>query len=168
MLVNSLLTHEVSAIGRKLVGILGSSLAVCFPISFIDAVFHCAGTADCTQHELNRSWSATTSAGQFLNTLYGTPSKGQGVDLALDFLIAADISWVVISNSIFGMIGGGDIQSWRKKDFGSALYVSVKWRTASSSENWGSVSCWRFLRASFLLSLHYSGLLLALVVYYAS
>lgn len=50
-----LLTHEVSAISRKIVGNVGSSLAVRFPISLINAVFHYAGT----------------------------PSKGQGADFLI-------------------------------------------------------------------------------------
>ena len=86
--------------GLKLFGAMGSSSAACFPISLTEAVFHCCGTVDCAQQVLNRSCSATTSAGHFLKTKYGA-------DLALDFLITPEISSMVIpSVELLNWVGG--------------------------------------------------------------
>ena len=122
IVVKSLPTQGVRAMGRKLFGRVGSSSAASFPISFTDAVFHCRGTTDCVQQVLKRSCSASCKAGHFLKTWYEMPSSGQGADLALDFLTTAEISSKVISpqlNSATGAEGDG-IQCGSEKDCGSA------------------------------------------------
>ena len=66
--VKSLPTQDVSAMGLKLFGRVGSSSAACFPISLTEAVFHCSGTIDCAQQVLKRSCRVVTNAGHFLKT----------------------------------------------------------------------------------------------------
>ena len=47
MVVNNFPTHDVSAMGLKLDGSVGSFSAAGFPSNFIEAIFHCAGMHDC-------------------------------------------------------------------------------------------------------------------------
>ena len=67
--VKSLPTHEVRAIGLKLVGVDGSDLAVDFPISFTTASFHAEGTTEVAQQRLTMLWRATKRAGHHLKTV---------------------------------------------------------------------------------------------------
>jgi hypothetical protein len=50
--LKSLPTHEVRAIGLKLVGVDGSDLAEDLPISLMEATFHADGTTEVAQHRL--------------------------------------------------------------------------------------------------------------------
>ena len=61
MVVNNFPTHDVSAIGRKLLGVDAFSAAAALLISLTAAVFHWLGTTDCDQQELNKSCSAGSS-----------------------------------------------------------------------------------------------------------
>ena len=65
---NSLPTHEVRAIGRKLVGDGGSASAELFAISLTAASFQAEGTVECNQQKLKMSCKAGRSAGHLLNT----------------------------------------------------------------------------------------------------
>ena len=107
IVVKSFPTHGVSAIGLKLEGVEGSSIAAGFPSSFTEATFHWAGTCDCAQQMLKRSCRAVSSAGHLLNTTYRTPSRGEEVDLVLDHFTAAAISSNVISSQLNSVEGEG-------------------------------------------------------------
>ena len=119
MVVKSLPTHDVSAMGRKFEGTDGSSCAACFPSNFTEAVFHCSGTTDCTQHALYMLWRAVSSAGHLLKTTYGTPSSGQGADLLLDLLTASSNVMALQLKSSLGGDGEGN-HAGAEKVFGSA------------------------------------------------
>ena len=54
---------------------------------------------------LKRSYNAVSKAGDLLNTTYGMPSSGEGDDLVLDLLAAAEISPQL--NSFVGSDGEG-------------------------------------------------------------
>ena len=86
--VNSLPMHDVRAIGLKLDGDDGSDDAAGFPISLIAANFQIDGTHEVAQQRLKMLWRATKSDGQFLKTLYGIPSTGEGEELERDFFTA--------------------------------------------------------------------------------
>ena len=107
MVVNNFPMHDVSAMGLKLDGSVGSFSAAGFPSNFTEAVFHCAGMRDCIQQVLKRSCSAFSKAGHLLNTTYGTPSSGEGDDLVLDLLTAAEISSNEISPQLNSFVGSG-------------------------------------------------------------
>ena len=69
MVVNSLPTQEVSAIGRKLAGVVGSSMAEPFPTSLIAASFHSGGITAWDQQQLNRLKRALPSERHCLKTV---------------------------------------------------------------------------------------------------
>ena len=71
MVVNSLPTQEVRAIGRKLEGSLGSSSADDFPISLIPARFQLVGMVDVDQQHWKRLSKAWVRDGHLLKTWYG-------------------------------------------------------------------------------------------------
>lgn len=58
--MNSFPSHDVSAMGRKLAGVVGSSAAELFPISLTTACFHCVGMLALDQLALKRSQRAST------------------------------------------------------------------------------------------------------------
>ena len=84
--------HDVSAIGLKLDGDEGSSLANPLVISLMDAVFHACGIVDVCQHRLYRLNRACTKEGHLFKILYGIWSRGDGVEEALYHLIVPLIS----------------------------------------------------------------------------
>ena len=95
--------HDVSAIGLKLVGMDGLSMAELFPSSFIPAVFHARGMVLVAQQQLKRSMRAAVRS--ILNTWYGTWSKGEGEELDLVHLTTASISSATnmsVTNSVVG------------------------------------------------------------------
>ena len=84
--------HGVSAMGRKLAGLVASSAAGPLAISLTAAVFHCTGINECVQKKLKMSTRAGIRAGHFLKMLYPTLSKGDGVDAGLVLLMTLAIS----------------------------------------------------------------------------
>ena len=64
--MNSLPMHEVSAIGRKLLGEVESSSAELLPISLIAASFYWDDMTESVQQDLKRSQRALESAGHLL------------------------------------------------------------------------------------------------------
>ena len=100
-----LLMHDVSAIGLKLVGVDGLSMAELFPSSFIPVVFHARGMVLVAQQQLKRSMRAAVRSGHLLNTWYGTWSKGEGEEPDLEHLTTASISSATnmsVTNSVVG------------------------------------------------------------------
>ena len=79
--------HDVSAIGLKLPGLVGSSAAELLGISLITADFHSLGMTDWVQQMLKR-WSKTgIRAGHFLKMTYPTLSYGDGADADFNLLM---------------------------------------------------------------------------------
>ena len=105
MVVNSLPMHDVRAIGLKLDGDDGSNDAAGFPISLIAANFQVDGTHEVVQQRLKMLWRATKRDGQFLKTLYGIPSTGEGEELDRDFFTASAISAIDMSSSLKSTAG---------------------------------------------------------------
>ena len=65
MVVNNFPMHEVRAIGLKLLGEEGSCSAVVLLINLTAANFHCVGTVESDQQQLNRSCRAVSRDGHF-------------------------------------------------------------------------------------------------------
>ena len=107
----SLLTAGVKAIGLKFLGQRGSSVAALFPISLKTATFQLDGMPPSVRMVLKRSSSAGTRDGHFLNTWYGSWSKGDGAEADLDLLMAANSSFCVTGMrdgmACCGLGGGG-------------------------------------------------------------
>ena len=119
MVVNSLPTQEVRAIGRKLEGSLGSSSAEDFPISLIPASFQLVGMVDVDQQHWKRLSKARVRDGHLLKTWYGIWSNGAGAEDDLALLMTVWISGKEIGaslNSTDGALGvgihGGVWYSW--------------------------------------------------------
>ena len=88
--------HGVSAMGRKLAGLVASSAADPLAISLTAAVFHCSGMNECVQQKSNMLTRAGIRAWHFLKMLYPTLSKGDGVeaDLVLLMTLVVWSHWV--------------------------------------------------------------------------
>ena len=89
---------EVRAIGRKLAGFDGSSLALVFMMSVIEACFHVDGTVDVSHHRLYRSSRCLEREGHLFRTLCEMASYGLGLDDAFDRLITAMTSSILIGS----------------------------------------------------------------------
>ena len=119
MVVNSLPTQEVRAIGQKCEGSLGSSSAEDFPISLIPASFQLVGTVVVDQQHWKRLSKAWVRDGHLLKTWYGIWSNGAGAEDDLALLMTVWISDMEIGtslNSTDGSLGvgihGGVWYSW--------------------------------------------------------
>lgn len=66
MAVYSFPTHDVRAVGRKLLGFLEFDLAACLLRRRSTPTFHCVGTDEVDQQVLNRWSNAGMKDGQFL------------------------------------------------------------------------------------------------------
>ena len=84
--------HGVNAIGLKLPGLVGSSLAELLAINLIAADFHSLETMDFVQQILNMWTRIGIRAGHFLKVTYPILSKGEGADLDFILLITCMIS----------------------------------------------------------------------------
>ena len=84
--------HGVSAMDRKLAGLVATSVAGPLAISLTAAVFHCSGMNQCVQKKLKMLTRAGIRAGHFLKMLYPTLSKGDGVDAGFGLLMTLAIS----------------------------------------------------------------------------
>ena len=78
--------------GRKFMGLLGSSSAFFFPRRRRTPIFNAAGTLFIDQHELKMWCSAGISDGHFLRTRYGIWSMGLGHEEKFSLKITSDIS----------------------------------------------------------------------------
>ena len=95
---SNLLIDGVSAIGRKLPGDDGSSLAAPFGMSLTAATFQAEGTVPSMMTLLKRSRRAGWSEGHLFMMEYEIRSRGDGADENLAFLIARDSSSSVIGD----------------------------------------------------------------------
>ena len=121
-LVNTLLTQDVRAMGRKWDGLEGSSVAFALPSRCTMPTFQAAGTDWVDQQQLKRCSSAGSNEGHFLKTRYGTWSAGLGADEDLRPEMTALSSSSVNGAVDMGMEGGGQsgIHSGREKVLGVA------------------------------------------------
>ena len=120
--------HDVSAIGLKLPGLVGSSAAELLGVSLITADFHSLGLTDWVQQMLKR-WSKTgIRAGYFLKMTYPTLSYGDGVDADFNILMTRTTSLAekgLQSISTSGCEGDGIHSGWTKFR-GPEWYTSMK------------------------------------------
>ena len=110
-MVNILLMHGVSAMGQKIIGLVESSAADPFAMSFIATAQELPLV---TNRHMKRSSKAGIRAGHFLKIVYPT---GDGVELCLVFLITVTISSGVNglqSISTSGNLGVGIHAGWTK------------------------------------------------------
>ena len=129
--------HGVSAMGRKLAGLVASSAAGPLAISLTAAVFHCTRMNECVQQGHGMSTRAGIRAGHFLKMLYPTLSKGDGVDAGLVLLMTLAISMSVnglqsisTSGAWLGIVPRDSMVHFREEPMCSLLV-----------EGWCNVAC---------------------------
>ena len=101
--------------GRKFLGLLGSSTVCFFPMRRRTPTFHAAGTLFTGQHELKTWSSAGVSDGHFLRTRYGIWSMGLGheEEFSLEMISDSSSSVKALTSKPVEGEGGSDIHSGR-------------------------------------------------------
>ena len=92
--------HDVSAMGRKFDGFVGSSTAFFLPNKCTMPTFHAEGMAWVVQKQLNMCNRAGNKEGHLLKIEYGIRSAGLGEDdylsLEMTFYISSSVKGVVV------------------------------------------------------------------------
>lgn len=141
-LVNTLLTHDVRAMGRKFNGFVGSSTAFFLPNKCTMPTLHAEGMAWVIQQQLNMCNRAGNKEGHLLKIEYGIWSAGLGEDDNLSLEMIFHISSSVKGAVVIWMVGGGHsgIHEGRSKVLGDVEYTREKNSSACSLVNDGLIA----------------------------